>query len=123
MASSSSTPIINPLTGQTISKKLTKNNHGLWKMQVLTIIRGVGLEGYLTGDTSPPPPTIRVKNPDDKEETIVPNPDPQTWKVMDQQILGFLLSSMTKDVLSQVTACRTTNETWKMIEGYRSCYK
>jgi hypothetical protein len=69
-------------------------------MQVLTIIRGVGLEGYLTGDTSPPPPTIRVKNPDDKEETDVPNLDMQTWKVTDQQLLGFLLSSMTRDVLS-----------------------
>jgi hypothetical protein len=97
---SSSTLIINPLTDQTISEKLTKNNHELWKMQVLTIIRGVSLEGYLTGDTSPPASTIRVKNPDDKEETDVPNLDMQTWKVTDQQLLGFLLSSMTRDVLS-----------------------
>jgi hypothetical protein len=76
MASSSSTPIINPLTDQTIFKKLTKNNHALWKMQVLAIIRGVNLEGYLTGDTLPPASTIRIlKNPDDKEETDGPNPD------------------------------------------------
>jgi hypothetical protein len=45
-------------------------------MQVLAIIRGVNLEGYLTGDTLPPASTIRIlKNPDDKEETDGPNPD------------------------------------------------
>jgi hypothetical protein len=100
MTSSSSTPIINSLTSQTISEKLTKNNHALWKMQVLAIIRGVDLEGYLTGDTLPPASTIRIKNPDGKEETDGPNPDLQTWKVTDQQVLRFFLSTMTKDVLS-----------------------
>jgi hypothetical protein len=80
----SSTPIINPLTGQTISEKLTKNNHALWKMQVLAIIRGVGLEGYLTGPTPSPVLTINVKDLDSKEETDVPNPDLQMWKVTNQ---------------------------------------
>lgn len=51
------------------------------------------------------------------EEADVPNPDLQAWKVTDQQVLGFLLSSMMKDVMSQVNACRTMNETWKVIEG------
>jgi D-arabinose 5-phosphate isomerase GutQ len=45
---SSSTPVVNPLCSQTISEKLTKSNHTLWKMQVLAVIMGVGLEGYLT---------------------------------------------------------------------------
>jgi hypothetical protein len=70
---SSSTPVVNPLSDQTTSKKLTKNNHTLWKMQVLAVVGGRGgLEGYLTKDTPPPAETIRVKNSDGKEE--VPNP-------------------------------------------------
>jgi hypothetical protein len=63
---SSSSPVINTLSGQTISKKLTKSNHALWKMEVLTIMRGVGFEGDLIKDTPPPPKTIRVKNSDGK---------------------------------------------------------
>jgi hypothetical protein len=39
----SSTP-----TGQAIPEKVNKGNHALWKMHVLAVIRGVGLESYLT---------------------------------------------------------------------------
>jgi hypothetical protein len=53
-------------------------------MQVLAIIRGVGLEGFLTGATPSLVLTIRVKDLDSKEETDVPNPDLRTWKVTNQ---------------------------------------
>ena len=46
---------INPLVGQAVSEKLNKNNHALWKMQVLAIVRGARLEGFLTGATKTPP--------------------------------------------------------------------
>jgi hypothetical protein len=113
MASFSS-PVINPLSSQTFSEKLTKSNHALWKMQVLTIVRGVGLKGYLIKDKPPLVKIVRVKNSDGKEE--VPNSEFWLWSTTDQQVLGFLLSSMTKYVLAQVTPCRTTSETWQVIE-------
>jgi hypothetical protein len=80
MASSSS-PVINPLFGQTVFEKLTKSSHALWKMQVLAIMIGVDLEGYLTKDTQPPAKTIRVKNSNGKEE--VPNSEFQLWSTTD----------------------------------------
>ena len=49
---------INPMVGQAISEKLNKNNHALWKMQVLAIVRGARLEGFLTGATKTPPPCV-----------------------------------------------------------------
>jgi ribosomal protein L17 len=100
-----------------VSEKLTNSNHALWKMQMLAIIKGDGLEGYLTGAISSSASTIRVKDHDSKEETEVLNLDLQSWKVTNQQVLRFLLSCMTKDVLSQVTVCRAANEAWKVIEG------
>jgi hypothetical protein len=84
---------------------------------MLAIIKGDGLEGYLTGAISSPASTIRVKDHDSKEETEVLNLDLQSWKVTNQQVLRFLLSCMTKDVLSQVTVCRAANEAWKVIKG------
>jgi hypothetical protein len=43
MASSSSMAIPTPLLGQTIAEKLTKSNYALWKVQVLSILRGAQL--------------------------------------------------------------------------------
>jgi hypothetical protein len=65
MASSTMAPIVNPPTSLTISEKLTKTNHALWKMQTLAIIRGVGLEGFLTGRSLAPASTIKSKDSDE----------------------------------------------------------
>lgn len=107
---SSTAAIINPLVGQAVSEKLAKGNYQLWKMQVLAAVRGVRLEGYLTGAAAAPATTIKDKDVD------VPNPAWEDWKTTDQQVLGFLLSSMTKEALTQVAACKTATETWKVIE-------
>jgi len=65
---------INPMVGQAISEKLNKNNHALWKMQVLAIVRGARLEGFLTGATKTPPPPASTmkKTADGKEEDAEP---------------------------------------------------
>jgi len=64
---------INPMVGQAISEKLNKNNHALWKMQVLAIVRGARLEGFLTGATKTPPPASTMKKTaDGKEEDAEP---------------------------------------------------
>jgi hypothetical protein len=62
--------VVNPLTGQVISEKLNKGNHALWKMQVLVVIRGLGLEDYLTGKSSAPTTTISSKGLDGKEREV-----------------------------------------------------
>ena len=59
----------------------------------------VELEGFLTGIIEAPTTTIKGKDADGKEADV-PNPAYQTWSITDQQVLGFLLSSMTKEALS-----------------------
>jgi hypothetical protein len=85
--------VINPLTGQVISEKLNKGNHALWKMQVLAVICGVGLEGYLTRKSSASMATISSKDSNGKEREVT-NPAYDAWSLIDQHILGFLMSSM-----------------------------
>jgi hypothetical protein len=110
-----STQIVNPLTGQAISEKLNKGNHAFWKMQVLTVICGVGLEGYLKWKTTAPAAIIMSKDSDGKEREVT-NPVFEAWSLTDQQVLGFLLSSMGKESLSQVCARCTSTEMWNAIE-------
>lgn len=91
-----------------ITYKLTSTNYLLWKAQVIPILRGVQLHGYLDGTTYVLAAKIIVGT--NAEAKTTDNPDYQNWVVQDQTILRGLLSSMTEDVLSQLTCCTDTSK-------------
>src|SRR5690348_5246327 len=115
MASSSASP--NPLLAQPVTEKLHKNNHALWKSQVRAAIRGARLQGYLTGAPPPRMPAAEIveKGADGKPLTL-PNPAREEWEATDQQVLSYLLTSVTKDVLMQVATSAIAAKAWKTIE-------
>lgn len=48
----------------------------------------------------------------------MPNHDYEAWVAKDQQVLNYLLSSLTRDILSQVaTTAETTAAAWAAIQG------
>jgi alpha-L-fucosidase len=97
MASSSSMSMA-PLLGYVVAEKLTKMNYSLWKAQVHSILRGAQLQGYIDGSSVAPDKKISIKTAGDKTEvTQVVNPEYVQWSTLEQQVLGFLLTSMTKD--------------------------
>jgi hypothetical protein len=61
MASSSSSAVPTPLLGQVVATKLNKGNYVLWRVQVLPIIRGAQLQGYLDGTSIAPEKEVNVK--------------------------------------------------------------
>jgi hypothetical protein len=93
-----------------ISEKLNKNNHALWRPQVLAAIRGARLEGHINGKTPAPPAEIDIKKGDDVLKE--PNPTYDEWFALDQQILGFIFTSVTKEILGQIAASTTAAEAW-----------
>jgi hypothetical protein len=106
-----------PLLGYAITEKLTKTNYSLYKAQVLPILRGAQLQGYLDGSSIAPDKKISIKPTGDKTEvTQVVNPEYVQWSALKQQVLGFLLTSMTKDVMAQVSSCSTPKEVWTLLE-------
>jgi hypothetical protein len=105
-----------PMTAQPVSEKLTKLNHPTWRAQVLAAIRDACLEGFLTGKTEAPVAEIVSKDNDGK--TIkTPNPAHESWLAQDQQVLSFLLSSLSKEILSSAASKSTAALSWKEIEG------
>ena len=88
-----------------VSEKLTKNNHATWKAQVVATIRGARLEGYLTGKTKMPAAELVSKDGDK-----VANSAYEDWLASDQQVLSFLLASVSKDVLIQIATKHTATE-------------
>lgn len=106
---------MNPLSGQSVTEKLARLNYATWRAQVLVTLRGECLQGYLTGAKAAPPAETGGKDAVGKDVKI-PNPAWDEWYTSDQQVLGFLLTSVCKDVLGQIAAMETAAQAWKMIE-------
>lgn len=81
----------------------------MWRAQVLPALRGARLVGLLDGSSVPPAPTIQVQKAD-KSAEAVDNPEYDKWLVQDQQVLSYLLSSMTKEILVQVASLEHASE-------------
>lgn len=71
------------------------------------------MEGYLTGAKHAPSTEVDVKE-GNKVVTKI-NPAYEEWVVANQQMLGFLLASVSKDILTQVVNLETVAETWSAI--------
>ena len=95
------------LSGQ-VTEKLTRTNYVLWRAQVTPQLRGAGVLGYADGTTPEPAKFLTTKDKDGKE-TSAPNPLHPFWVREDQRVLGYLLSTLTKEVLLQVTTITTAS--------------
>jgi hypothetical protein len=51
----------------------------------------------------------------DKTREKVPNPEYSTWLIQDQQLLSFLNSTLSKEILGQATSCDTVAQVWAMV--------
>lgn len=90
------------LTGQ-VTERLTRTNYILWRTQITPQLRGAGFFGYVNGTMPEPAKIVVTKDKDGKEEST-PNPLHPIWIREDQQVLGYLLNNISKEVLVQVTS-------------------
>ncbi|XP_052152597.1 uncharacterized protein LOC127770859 [Oryza glaberrima] len=114
MASSSSSTSSNPVCGFTIMEKLTKLNHAVWAAQMLAAICGARLEGHIDGKTAAPSTEVNQEQAD-KTVKKVPNPVFEEWYAADQQLLGYIFSSLSREILNQVADSRTAAQAWRAI--------
>jgi hypothetical protein len=86
---------------------------------------GAQLQGHLDGSSVASDKKISIKPAGDKTDvTQVVNPEYVQWNTLEQQVLGFLLTSMTKDCMAQVASCSTPKEVRTLLEQtYTSCSK
>ncbi|EAZ42932.1 hypothetical protein OsJ_27521 [Oryza sativa Japonica Group] len=115
MASSSSTIASSPALSQPVTEKLARGNFSLWRAQVLATLRGAQMAGFVDGTKEMPAPTKIVKK--DEKDIVVPNPDYTEWVAQEQQVLSYLLLSLSREILSQVVHMNTAAGVWTAIEG------
>ncbi|KAM3280252.1 hypothetical protein ACQJBY_047187 [Aegilops geniculata] len=114
-SSSSSGASQNTLNGQ-VTEKLTRTNYVLWRTQVTPHLRGAGVFGYVDG-TTPEPASLHVTKDKDGKESAEPNPLHPIWVREEQQVLGYLLSTLPKEVLIAVTTVTTAHALWTAVAG------
>ncbi|XP_073351811.1 uncharacterized protein [Aegilops tauschii subsp. strangulata] len=109
MASSSSATGLN--LGAPPTERLTRANYLLWKAQVLPALRGAQVTGLLDGSDVAPPKTAQIEQAD-KTTAIGPNPLYGPWLLKDQQVLSYLLNSLSQEILAQVIGKESTFDLW-----------
>ena len=126
MSSSSSSfapaPSSAPQSGA-VTEKLAADNFPLWKAQVMPPLRERQLVGFLDGTVKKPSETLDVEGVNakgEKEVQVVANPAYMAWVAQDQQVLGFLLSSLTRGVLMQVSTLEHTADVWAALTAMYS---
>ncbi|KAK1695898.1 hypothetical protein QYE76_012595 [Lolium multiflorum] len=115
MSSSSSFVPSSATQAGVVTEKLSGDNFPLWRAQVMPPLRERQLVGFLDGKVPQPAETHEIESTNtkgEKEKQIVPNPADASWVAQDQQVLGFLLSSLSRGVLTQVSALETMADVW-----------
>ena len=105
--------------------KLDRSNYMIWKSQILSSVRANDIEGFLDGSKICPSQFLDDK-PRSSSVDLRENPAYVTWKKQDQMLLGWLLSSISIEVLSLVVTSKTSFELWTNLEqqfGYETAAK
>jgi len=97
-----------------VTEKLTRNNYQSWKSQVLAAIKGAQARKFIAAGAVPP---VELLEPKNEKEPPVSNPEYENWVAKDQQVLSYLLNSVSKEILSQVSAEVTASAAWAKIES------
>ncbi|XP_073362667.1 uncharacterized protein [Aegilops tauschii subsp. strangulata] len=96
---SSSTSTNSSLLGSPPQEKLTRGNFLLWKAIVLPQIKGAQREHHLDEKSLALPTTLTITK-DGKEEQVV-NFARSLWYAQQQQLQGYLMGSLSRDILPQ----------------------
>jgi alpha-D-ribose 1-methylphosphonate 5-triphosphate synthase subunit PhnH len=111
--SSSLSTTIRSILAIPISEKLTKSNYPLWHAQVMPALRTTQLNDLLTGEEKQPDKVTTVII--DEKSIKQRNPAYTAWMAHDQAVLGYLLSSLTRETLMYVSRCTSSAQAWHML--------
>jgi hypothetical protein len=98
------------------TEKLTLANYLYWKAQVLPAVRGAEAMGLLDGTDTAPAKTMEAED-SEKKKIVIPNPAYGAWITRDQQLVSFLIKSISPDLLGEVLGLVHAAEIWAAITG------
>ncbi|KAK1628605.1 hypothetical protein QYE76_002920 [Lolium multiflorum] len=103
------------LLGNPPVEKLTRTNHLLWKAQVMPALRGARMLGLVDGKEPEPPENITTEK--DGKATSTPNPAYDTWLTRDQQVLSYLIGTLSPEILALAVGMEHAAEVWDLVNS------
>jgi hypothetical protein len=114
MAVSSSSGIATTVVLQSVAEKLGRNNHNAWRAQVLATLCGAQLDTFISGKKTMPEAEGEVKQGDQK--VMIANPEYEVWLAADQQVPGFILAFVSKEIFVHTPTTKIVAEALKILE-------
>ncbi|KAL8036001.1 hypothetical protein ABFX02_12G131400 [Erythranthe guttata] len=91
-------------------------NYKAWKEQMLCLIEGQDLLGFIDG-TIPPPPSAPETSTSTSTTTARGGNDYRLWRRSDRLLKGWILGSLHEDMVSEVSALETSRNVWLHLEN------
>ena len=99
--------------------KLDQNNFILWCTQVLTTVKGNGLEGFINDDNQCPEqfliPESNIESEESTGSSRSINAEFVAWMKTDKLLLSWMMSSIQQNLLSTVIDCTTSKQLWETL--------
>jgi hypothetical protein len=80
---------------------------------VLLAIRAAQLEGFIDSFDKASEKILEIEK--DAKKLVIPNPDYAVWRVRDQHVLTYLVTSLSQEVLAGVASNLTMMDMWAAI--------
>jgi hypothetical protein len=96
-----------------------RSNFLFWQTLALPPIRGALTFGLLDSTEAASTQTLEVEDSNNKK-TTVPNPAYLAWAARDQAMLGFIVNSLSPEVVAHVVGLTHASEVWSVITKMRS---
>jgi Reverse transcriptase (RNA-dependent DNA polymerase)/gag-polypeptide of LTR copia-type/GAG-pre-integrase domain len=93
-----------------ISTKLERENYLSWQSQIVPLLHAYGLFRFLETDSSPSPTILTTTGVSQINPAYLP------WYKQDQMILGWLRSSLSREILAQVVSAKTSADLWQTLQ-------
>ncbi|KAA8544477.1 hypothetical protein F0562_022483 [Nyssa sinensis] len=94
-----------------VSTKLSDSNYGRWKTQMVGLLESQDLLGFIDGTNMAPDKKISVST------TEIENPDYLLWRRTDRLIKGWIIGSLSEEVLDLVVGLNTARDVWAKLEN------
>jgi hypothetical protein len=75
-----------------VTEKLTRDNFRLWHAQVLPAILAAQLEGFIDGSDKALEKTLEIEK--DAKKLVVLDPNYAVWRMRDQHVFTYLVTSL-----------------------------
>lgn len=103
--------------GHFITVKHNRENHLLWRAQIVPYLRSQNLLGYVDGTKKAPAMFVVLAEEEGSGARQIQNPEYQVWFQRERLVLSALVLSLTKEILGYVLFLTSVMVVWEAIQA------